>query len=99
MSVQSEFSKAARSRRKAAACDSFASNAMSAEDRMLLARMQRLDEFYYGWGAGIGDFNRDGTLDVVSGPYYYLGPTYTTRHEIYVAPTADTMRWTMTLAG
>ncbi len=49
-------------------------------------RMQRLDDFYYAWGAGAGDFNRDGVLDVVSGPYYYLGPAYTTRHELYVAP-------------
>ena len=49
-------------------------------------RMQRLDDFYYAWGAGAGDFNRDGTLDIVSGPYYYLGPDYTKRHELYVAP-------------
>lgn len=50
-------------------------------------RMQRLDEFYYSWGAGVGDFNRDGVMDVVAGPYYYLGPSYTTRRELYVAPT------------
>ena len=49
-------------------------------------RMQRLDDFYYAWGAGAGDFNRDGVLDVVSGPYYYLGPDYTKRLELYVAP-------------
>ncbi len=49
-------------------------------------RMQRLDDFYYAWGAGAGDLDRDGTLDVVSGPYYYLGPDYTRRHELYVAP-------------
>lgn len=48
-------------------------------------RMQRLDDFYYSWGAGVGDFNHDGVLDVVAGPYYYLGPGYTTREEIYVA--------------
>jgi len=52
-------------------------------------RMQRLDEFFYGWGAGVGDFNRDGTLDIVAGPYYYLGPAYTSRREIYVAPTIN----------
>jgi hypothetical protein len=50
-------------------------------------RIQRLDEYYYGWGAGAADFNRDGVLDVVAGPYYYLGPTYTTRREIYITPT------------
>lgn len=52
-------------------------------------RMQQLDEFFYTWGAGVGDINRDGVLDVVAGPYYYLGPDYTSRREIYVAPTVN----------
>ena len=52
-------------------------------------RMQQLDEFFYTWGAGIGDLNRDGVLDVVAGPYYYLGPEYTSRREIYVSPTVN----------
>jgi hypothetical protein len=49
-------------------------------------RLQRLDEFYYSWGAAAGDFNNDGVLDVVAGPYYYLGPAYATRGEIDSAP-------------
>jgi hypothetical protein len=52
-------------------------------------RLQRLDEFFYTWGAGVGDLNRDGVLDVIAGPYYYLGPQYTARREIYVAPTIN----------
>jgi hypothetical protein len=52
-------------------------------------RMQQLDEFFYTWGAGVGDINRDGVLDVVAGPYYYLGPDYTSRREIYAAPTIN----------
>ena len=52
-------------------------------------RMQQLDEFFYTWGAGVGDLNRDGVLDVVAGPYYYLGPGYTSRREIYIAPTVN----------
>ena len=52
-------------------------------------RMQQLDEFFYTWGAGVGDVNRDGVLDVVAGPYYYLGPDYTSRREIYVGPTVN----------
>jgi hypothetical protein len=49
-------------------------------------RMQRLDEFYHSWGATAADFNNDGVLDVVAGPHYYLGPAYTTRREIDIAP-------------
>ena len=40
-------------------------------------RMQTLNEFYYSWGPAVADFNRDGTPDIVAGPYYYLGPQYT----------------------
>ena len=49
-------------------------------------RLQRVDEFYQSWGAAAGDFNNDGVLDIVAGPYYYLGPAYTTRGAIDFAP-------------
>ena len=49
-------------------------------------RMQRVDEFYQSWGAAAGDFNNDGIIDIVAGPFYYLGPTFTTRGEIDIAP-------------
>jgi len=52
-------------------------------------RMQRIDDFYYSWGAAAADFNHDGFLDIVAGPYYYLGPNYTTRREIYRAETVN----------
>ncbi len=48
-------------------------------------RMQRLNPFYYAWGAAAADFDHDGILDVVAGPYYYPGPDYTKRREIYPA--------------
>ena len=52
-------------------------------------RMQTLNEFYYSWGPAVADFNRDGTPDIVAGPYYYLGPEYTTAREIYIGGTID----------
>ena len=39
----------------------------------------RISELYYGWSAAISDINHDGNADVVSGPFYYLGPDFTTR--------------------
>jgi hypothetical protein len=52
-------------------------------------RMQRLSDFYYGWGAGADDFNHDGVLDVVSGPHIYFGPDYRRSREIYLALTTN----------
>jgi hypothetical protein len=51
--------------------------------------MQRIDDFYYAWSAAAADFNRDGAMDVAAGPYYYLGPDYTQRREIYLAQTVN----------
>lgn len=48
-------------------------------------RMQRLNPFYYGWSASAADFNRDGKLDIVSGPFIYYGPDFTRTREIYPA--------------
>ncbi len=45
--------------------------------------MRRLSDFYYSWTAAIADINRDGHPDVIAGPYYYLGPDFTTAHEFY----------------
>ena len=54
---------------------------------------QTLSEFYYSWGAAAADFNHDGILDVVSGPYIYYGPDYLKSREIWLAqstsPTSD----------
>lgn len=49
--------------------------------------LRQLDEFYHGWSAAAADINRDGHMDVVAGPYYYQGPTFEQRREIYVANT------------
>ncbi|HTS27003.1 MAG TPA: FG-GAP-like repeat-containing protein [Bryobacteraceae bacterium] len=52
-------------------------------------RMQRLNDHFYGWSQAAADVNRDGILDVIAGPYYYLGPDYTTYREIYAARTIN----------
>jgi hypothetical protein len=46
-------------------------------------RMQRINEFFYGWSAAAADFNHDGKLDIVSGPFIYYGPDFRQSSEIY----------------
>lgn len=46
---------------------------------------QQLTNEYYSEGANAGDINGDGKMDVVSGPYWYEGPDFKTKHELYPA--------------
>jgi hypothetical protein len=46
-------------------------------------RVQNLNEYYYSWTTAVMDVNHDGKPDVVSGPYYYLGPDFKEAHEMY----------------
>ena len=49
---------------------------------------QQLTSVYWSEGASYGDFNKDGHMDVVSGPHMWLGPEFEHRYEYYppVAP-------------
>ena len=42
----------------------------------------RMTDQFWAEGAAIGDFNRDGKMDVVSGAYWYEGPDFKKRREI-----------------
>src|SRR5690606_30765498 len=44
---------------------------------------KRLDSQFYCEGGTIADLNKDGVADVASGPYWYEGPGFTKRHELY----------------
>ena len=41
----------------------------------------RATDQFWAEGADIGDFNHDGNIDVISGPFWYQGPDFTKRHE------------------
>ena len=43
----------------------------------------QLTDRYLSEGANIGDLNRDGVMDVVHGPYWFEGPDFQKKHEIY----------------
>ena len=51
-------------------------------------RMQRINDFYYAWSAAVADVNHDGILDIIAGPFYYLGPDYKVSREIYPSQTS-----------
>jgi hypothetical protein len=52
-------------------------------------RMQHINDFYYGWSATAADVNHDGILDIISGPFYYLGPDYRVSREIFLSKTSN----------
>ena len=42
-----------------------------------------LNAEFYSEGAAVGDFNRDGKMDIVSGPFWFAGPEFQKRHPYY----------------
>ncbi|MBX3397939.1 MAG: VCBS repeat-containing protein [Gemmataceae bacterium] len=46
---------------------------------------QQLTNIYYSEGANAGDLNGDGKPDVVYGPYWFEGPDFKVKHELYPA--------------
>jgi len=55
-------------------------------------RLELSDE-YYAEGANIGDFNNDGKMDIVAGPFWYAGPSFKEKHEIYKPVVEDRNRY------
>jgi HEAT repeat protein len=41
----------------------------------------RLSDQFYAEGAYYGDFNKDGQMDIVAGPFWFEGPDFQKRHE------------------
>ena len=46
---------------------------------------QQLTDEYFSEGANFGDINQDGKVDIVHGPFWWEGPEFLQRHEIYPA--------------
>jgi hypothetical protein len=56
------------------------------EEHHTFTRIQLSDQFW-SEGANAGDLNHDGVKDLISGPYWWEGPEFKTRHEYYPATT------------
>ena len=61
----------------------FASAIQATESLLHSFQRLTLSSEYYSEGAGFGDVSHDGKPDIVSGPYWYAGPEFKTKHEIY----------------
>ena len=48
-------------------------------------RMTQLTPFYYSFASAAADFDRDGNMDIVSGPFIFMGPDFTRKREFYLA--------------
>ncbi len=53
----------------------------------------QLDGEFYAEGATFGDINGDGQGDVIAGPFWYAGPDFQERHEIYEPAVWDIARY------
>lgn len=59
---------------------------------LLSFQKKQLNNEFWSEGASSGDFNKDGKMDVVSGPYWWEGPDYGKRHEYYPATKTSTIK-------
>jgi hypothetical protein len=48
-------------------------------------QMTQLTPFYYSFASAAADFDRDGNMDVVSGPFIFMGPDFKKKREFYLA--------------
>lgn len=55
-------------------------------------RTQLSDQFFCE-GATFGDLNKDGHLDAISGPYWYTGPDFKQRYDLYPAAPWDPLKY------
>lgn len=70
-----------------------AAAALAASGSIPSYKKQQLNDQFLCEGSTFGDFNKDGKMDVVAGPYWYAGPDFKQRHEIYPASVYDPLRY------
>lgn len=61
----------------------FGAVARGAESTLIRWETRQLSDVFFSEGADCGDFNNDGHMDIVSGPYWYAGPDFKQAHAFY----------------
>ena len=64
-------------------CLSSVISSLAADYQLHEFQKVQLSNHFWSEGAAVGDFNRDGELDVASGPYWWEGPEFAQRHTYY----------------
>ncbi|MBC8352089.1 MAG: VCBS repeat-containing protein [Planctomycetes bacterium] len=62
-----------------------AGHTLAADHQLDTFDRHQLTDVYYSEGVSIGDINNDDVVDVIHGPYWFEGPSYETKHELYAA--------------
>lgn len=66
---------------------------LAADKSEISFEKQVLSDKFFAEGAGYGDFNRDGKMDVVAGPFWYEGPEFTKQHTYYPPKPYDPLHY------
>jgi len=66
-----------------AACETPTAGSQAARSPVVAFERHVLSHEFFGEGAAFADLDRDGHADIVSGPYWYGGPDFGERHEIF----------------
>ncbi|MEO6246840.1 MAG: FG-GAP and VCBS repeat-containing protein [Opitutaceae bacterium] len=64
----------------------------AAESELTTFKKLQLETHYWSEGAAFGDLNRDGIPDAVYGPYWWEGPDFVKRHELYAPSKTTTVK-------
>lgn len=63
---------------------------LAGQPDLISFQKQQLSDQFWAEGANAGDFNHDGVLDIVSGPYWWAGPDFRERHQY--APATESFK-------
>lgn len=63
----------------------FAQNSGAVKAPSLRFQKVQISEYFWLEGAAVADLNSDGHIDIIAGPFWYEGPEFKVRREIFPA--------------